>query len=181
MQCWSCLFSVQTQIICCPCQFVHKIKLFVALCVLCVCVCVCVCARTRSHAITVLCFKHFCVQMFLGLDCGPNVKLQVQPQDILFRKKVCGVHFEKKWLQLLSLITLQIQFREKVLWTAITLFIFLICCQVCLAKGLSLSIWMIWSLSKTGLGGCSYLWFRDQIVTLTVLTICCSVLQSDPT
>lgn len=25
----------------------------------------------------------------------------------------------------------QIQFREKVLWTAITLFIFLVCCQVC--------------------------------------------------
>ena len=25
---------------------------------------------------------------------------------------------------------LQIQFREKVLWTAITLFIFLVCCQV---------------------------------------------------
>lgn len=27
---------------------------------------------------------------------------------------------------------LQIQFREKVLWTAITLFIFLVCCQVCI-------------------------------------------------
>ena len=25
----------------------------------------------------------------------------------------------------------KIQFREKVLWTAITLFIFLVCCQVC--------------------------------------------------
>lgn len=29
-------------------------------------------------------------------------------------------------------VLLQIQFREKVLWTAITLFIFLVCCQVCL-------------------------------------------------
>lgn len=27
-------------------------------------------------------------------------------------------------------VLLQIQFREKVLWTAITLFIFLVCCQV---------------------------------------------------
>ena len=27
-------------------------------------------------------------------------------------------------------VFLQIQFREKVLWTAITLFIFLVCCQV---------------------------------------------------
>ena len=27
-------------------------------------------------------------------------------------------------------ISLQIQFREKVLWTAITLFLFLVCCQI---------------------------------------------------
>ena len=27
----------------------------------------------------------------------------------------------------------KIQFREKVLWTAITLFIFLVCCQVCIS------------------------------------------------
>lgn len=29
-----------------------------------------------------------------------------------------------------SLVFSQIQFREKLLWTAITLFIFLVCCQV---------------------------------------------------
>lgn len=34
-------------------------------------------------------------------------------------------------LQWVALFFLQIQFKEKVLWTAITLFIFLVCCQVC--------------------------------------------------
>lgn len=34
------------------------------------------------------------------------------------------------WNNLLSYLLFQIQFKEKVLWTAITLFIFLVCCQV---------------------------------------------------
>lgn len=34
------------------------------------------------------------------------------------------------WNNLLSFFPFQIQFKEKVLWTAITLFIFLVCCQV---------------------------------------------------
>lgn len=29
----------------------------------------------------------------------------------------------------------KVQFREKVIWTAVTLFIFLVCCQVCLFTG----------------------------------------------
>ena len=44
---------------------------------------------------------------------------------------VCGsaVRFNIFQQSFLALF-LQIQFREKVLWTAITLFIFLVCCQV---------------------------------------------------
>lgn len=42
------------------------------------------------------------------------------------------------------LCLLQIQFKEKVLWTAITLFIFLVCCQVGWAgvRGLGSRVWV---------------------------------------
>lgn len=55
------------------------------------------------------------------------------------------------WNNLLSFLPFQIQFKEKVLWTAITLFIFLVCCQVSSAlvlvgvTGLGTSVWYLLS------------------------------------
>ncbi|CAG06788.1 unnamed protein product [Tetraodon nigroviridis] len=44
--------------------------------------------------------------------------------------KINHCHCEAYTLSLIIIIIQQIQFREKVLWTAITLFIFLVCCQI---------------------------------------------------
>lgn len=55
------------------------------------------------------------------------------------------------WNNLLSFFPFQIQFKEKVLWTAITLFIFLVCCQVSSAlvlvgvTGLRTPVWYLFS------------------------------------
>lgn len=59
-----------------------------------------------------------------------------------FKYHCVSIIFIRVWRLCLTTCTffqsLQIQFREKVLWTAITLFIFLVCCQV--------SIHLMWNL-----------------------------------
>lgn len=66
----------------------------------------------------------------------------------------------------------QIQFREKVLWTAITLFIFLVCCQVC---SLSLNSWALWSaVDNQQNHPCELINLSNQtLLSLDVFFICC--------
>ena len=66
-----------------------------------------------------------------------------------FRCSACGglavwARSALKVTQSCPLCPLQIQFKEKVLWTAITLFIFLVCCQVGWAgvRGLGSGVWV---------------------------------------
>lgn len=49
-----------------------------------------------------------------------------------------ALRLERRGMCLTVVYIFQIQFREKVLWTAITLFIFLVCCQVCKSKSFSI-------------------------------------------
>lgn len=86
---------------------------------------------------------HICY-VFSQIPGGDKAVLCCSTRDPKTRKKgepasINAFGFDAKnkprtlWSFYLSLTFLvqQIQFREKVLWTAITLFIFLVCCQVC--------------------------------------------------
>lgn len=83
-------------------------------------------------------FSFTCVGWFVGEGVVTISIANDEKLPVLHRNEQCAFSFgcgpldasssEPVIIHLCSL--LQIQFREKVLWTAITLFIFLVCCQI---------------------------------------------------